>query len=192
MAPTLPKEVVSSIECAIECAFKADRHPDRQSIAAIFNTSYVSVRNIEKRVIERITTGVNPQKPKGRPTVATPDIVQAVKDLLERRPGLDQYAISDYLREEFGVMLKQCTISRMLKMHNIPHKRTNKMHGKARILPSEEWDKEVEKRGTPKVVYQQSPSYQSPYAVTAPALIGTNGTNGTNGMNGTTYASPYS
>ena len=186
MAPTLPKEVVSSIECAIECALKANRHPDRQSIAAIFNTSYVSVRNIEKRVIERITTGANPPKPKGRPTVATPDIVDAVKQLLERRPGLDQYAISDYLNEEFGVRLKQCTISRMLKTHNIPHKRTNKMHGKARILPSEEWDREGEKSGPAKVVFQQSPSYQSPYATAVPVL------NGVSGVNGTTYASPYS
>ena len=179
MAPTLPKEVVSSIETAIECAFKANRHPDRQSIAAIFNTSYVSVRNIEKRVEQRLTTGMNPQKAKGRPTVATPDIVQAVKELLERRPGLNQDAISDYLREKYEVTVKQCTISRILKVHNIPHKRTNKMHGKARILPSVVWDAEGPKRAAPKVVNEQNPNYQSPYVTSAMT------------SNTTTYDSPY-
>lgn len=179
MAPILPKEVVSSIETAIECAFKTNRHPDRQSIAAIFNTSYVSVRNIEKRVEQRLTTGTNPQKAKSRPTVATPEIVQAVKELLERRPGLDQDAITDYLREKYKITIKQCTISRMLKVHNIPHKRTNKMHGKTRILPSVVWDAEGGKRGAPKGVNEQNPSYQSPHVRTA-----------TN-SNNTAYASPY-
>jgi transposase len=180
MAPTLPKEVVSSIECAIECAFKANRKPDRSSIAAIFNTSYVSVNNIEKRVEQRLTTGTNPQKPTGRPTLVTAEIAQSVRELLERRPGLDQYTISDYVREEFGVRMNQCTVSRMLKAHNIPHKRTNKLHRKTRILPSAVWDAEVAERGAPKEVYQQSSSYLSPYTTT------------TTSSNNTTYAGPYS
>jgi transposase len=169
MAPVLPKEVVSSIECAIELALKSNRRPDRNAIAAIFNTTYASVSRIEKRVELRLITGIIPiHKPSGPRSRKTPEVVQAIKDLLLRRPTLDQSAISDYIREELGVSMSQGSVSRLLKEHDIPHKRTHAHHRKLRILPGKEWDKvTVRNRGGEFV--RQAEGYVSPYAPIANA-----------------------
>jgi hypothetical protein len=46
MAPRLPKEVAVAIELAINIAHSKGKRPDLEVIAAIFDTTYKSVRQI--------------------------------------------------------------------------------------------------------------------------------------------------
>ena len=65
MAPQIPKEVVVAIELAINIAHSQGKRPDLKAIAAIFNTTYQSVRHIHVHIRTITTTGNYPKKKPG-------------------------------------------------------------------------------------------------------------------------------
>jgi len=135
MAKTLEKETVAAIEQAIVTAQKAGRHPDLQAIASIFNCTYQSVCYIRRRIEKHQRTGIDDRKKAGRKPLPDKDrMAESMRELLARRPELDQSAISDYVFEQFGVRLCQATVSRILKKNGIPHKISNKMYKKSRLF----------------------------------------------------------
>lgn len=139
MAKTLEKEVVAAIEVAILEAQKTGRNLDMHGIAAIYNCTYQSVCYIRRRIEKQKRTGVDDRKKAGRKALAAHDkIVEAVKSLLARRPELDQSAISDYVFDEFGVKICQATVSRLLKRNAIPHKVSNRLYRKSKLVTANE------------------------------------------------------
>lgn len=139
MARTLDKEVVTAIERAIIAAQKAGRNPDLHAIAAVFSCTYQSVCYIRRRIEKHQRTGMDDRKKAGRKPSADHDkIAAAVSGLLARRPGLDQSAISDYISDEFGVRMCQASVSRMLKKNAIPHKVSNRLYKKSKLVTASE------------------------------------------------------
>jgi len=135
MAPTLPKEVVAAIEVALARNREANRHPDMYAVAEVFNCSYQTVRHIKLRVETFLQTGVDDRKKSGRkPKFNELLVIQEMRALLARQQGLDQSAVSDYLFETFGVRYTKSAISRMYTKYQIPHKVSNKMYGKSKIV----------------------------------------------------------
>jgi transposase len=135
MAKTLEKDTVAAIELAILTAQKAGRHPDLHAIAGIFNCTYQSVCYIRRRVEKHQRTGVDDRKKAGRKPLADQDrMAESIRNLLAKRPELDQSAISDYLFDEFGVRVCQATVSRLLKKNGIPHKISNKLYKKSKLF----------------------------------------------------------
>jgi len=61
-------------------------------------------------------------------------MTESIRDILQKRPELDQAALSDYLFDEFGVRVCQATISRILKKNGIPHKISNKWYKKSKLF----------------------------------------------------------
>src|SRR4051794_22014763 len=131
MAKTLEKETVAAIEQAILTAQKAGRQPDLHAIARIFNCTYQSVCYIRRRIEKHQRTGIDDRKKPGRKPLPEQDrMAQSLRELLQRRPELDQSALSDFLFEEYGKRVCQATISRILKKNAIPHKISNKLYKK--------------------------------------------------------------
>lgn len=116
MAKTLEKQTVAAIEQALLTARRASRVPDLKAIAAIFACSYQSVCYIRRRLERHAATGIDDRKPSGRkPHDREKDMAEAIRELLERRPELDQAAVADWLYDEFGVRLCQASVSRIYK-----------------------------------------------------------------------------
>jgi transposase len=135
MAKTLEKETVTAIEHAILTAQKAGKHADLHAIAGIFNCTYQSVCYIRRRLEKHQRTGIDDRKKAGRKPLAGHDrMAESIRNLLAKRPELDQSAISDYLLDEFGVRVCQATISRILKKNGIPHKISNKLYKKSKLF----------------------------------------------------------
>ena len=61
-------------------------------------------------------------------------VINTIRLFVETNPGTDQKAICDKLEERFGVRYSQSTISRLMKIKGIPHKRTNKFYKKAKLV----------------------------------------------------------
>jgi transposase len=185
MAKTLEKETVTAIEHAILTAQKAGKHADLHAIAGIFNCTYQSVCYIRRRIEKHQRTGIDDRKKAGRKPLAQQELMaESIRNLLAKRPELDQSAISDCLFEEFGVRVCQATISRLLKKNGIPHKISNKLYKKSKLftttaegkpMPVEEDNsREVAASALsslPNGVYGSS--YKSPYPPTdmAPAVM---------------------
>jgi transposase len=137
MAKTLPKPVVAAIELAIHTAHNNGKHPDLEAIAAIFNTTYKSVCCIRKRLLNFARTGIDPRKRPGpKPLKGQNDtqVATFIRNLLERRPDFDQKKISQACEEEFGVKIGQSTISRLMKRNGIPHKQSNRLYKKTKLV----------------------------------------------------------
>jgi transposase len=135
MAKTLEKEVVAAIELTLVAAQKRGKNPDLHGIAAIFNCTYQSVCYIRRRIEKLQQTGVDDRKMAGRKPSADRDkVAEAVKDLLERTPGLDQKAICEYIFDELGVKICQATVSRMLRRNEISHKVSNRLYRNSRLV----------------------------------------------------------
>jgi transposase len=135
MAKTLEKETVSAIELAILTAQKAGRPADVHAIAGTFNCTYQSVCYIRRRLEKHRETGIDDRKKPGRKPLADQErMAESIRNLLAKRPELDQSAISDYLYDDFGVRVCQATISRLLKKNGIPHKISNKLYKKSKLF----------------------------------------------------------
>jgi transposase len=137
MAKTLPKPVVAAIELAIHTAHNNGKHPDLEAIAAIFNTTYKSVCCIRKRLVNFARTGIDPRKRPGPKLLKGQNDTQVatfVRNLLEMRPDFDQKKISHACEEEFGVKIGQSTISRLMKRNGIPHKQSNRLYKKTKLV----------------------------------------------------------
>jgi hypothetical protein len=168
MAKTLEKPTVAAIELAIRTAQRAGRHADLHNIASIFNCTYQSVCYIRRRLERHQRTGVDDRKKAGRKPLADQErMAEAIKDLLARRPELDQSAISDYLFDEFGVRVCQATISRLLKKNAIPHKISNKLYKKSKLFTSAVEGKvpveHISREMAASALYSLPTSYKSPY-----------------------------
>jgi transposase len=141
MAKTLGKETVAAIEQAILTAQKAGRYADLPAIAAIFNCTYQSVCYIRRRVEKHQRTGIDERKKAGRkPFPEKNQMALSIREHLQRRPYLDQGALSNYLFEEFGRRVSQATISRLLKKDGIPHKISNKIYKKSKLFNTQSED----------------------------------------------------
>jgi transposase len=169
MAKTLEKETVTAIEHAILTAQKAGRHPDLHAIAGVFNCTYQSVCYIRRRLEKLQRTGVDDRKKAGRKPLADQDrMAESIRNLLAKRPELDQSAISDYLFDEFGVRVCQATVSRLLKKNGIPHKISNKLYKKSKLFATtlegktvvEDREREVAASALSEL---PTASYESPY-----------------------------
>jgi transposase len=118
VAPRLPKEVPAAIELAINVAHSKGKRPNLENITAIFDTTYKSVRHIRRRINITAATGIDPRKKPGPKTFGgtnPDDIEQYIREVLERNAELDQRAISNILKEKFGVDIGRTTISRFIK-----------------------------------------------------------------------------
>lgn len=174
MAKTLDKDTVAAIEHAIVTAQNAGRHPDLHAIAAIFNCTYQSVCYIRRRIEKHRRTGVDDRKKAGRKPIPEQDRMAAsLRELLQKRPELDQSALSDYLFDEFGKRVCQATISRILKKNRIPHKISNKLYKRSKLFTTQEGQTRVEdtSRALAASALSELPtasydSYKSPYAPT--------------------------
>jgi transposase len=175
MAKTLDKEIVAAIEHAILTAQRTGRHPDLHAIAAIFNCTYQSVCYIRRRIEKHQRTGIDDRKKSGRKPIPEQDRMAAsLRELLQKRPELDQSTLSNYLFDEFGKRVCQATISRMLKKNKIPHKISNKLYKRSKLFTAQEGQARVEDNSRdlaasalselPTASYE---SYKSPYAPAA-------------------------
>ena len=172
MAKTLEKEAVAAIEQAIFTAQQNGRHPDLHSIAAIFNCTYQSVCYIRRRIEKHQRTGVDDRKKSGRkPLPETNQMAASLRELLQKRPELDQAALSDFLLDRFGKRVCQATVSRMLKKNGIPHKISNKLYKKTKLFtangtlaPVEVRSKGVTTKASPDLPAVSHENYKSPYA----------------------------
>jgi transposase len=180
MAKTLEKETVAAIEQAILTAQKNRRRADLHAIASIFNCTYQSVCYIRRRIEKHQRTGVDDRKKSGRkPTPGKDQMVETIRELLQRRPELDQSALSDYIFDEFGKRVCQATISRMLKNNGIPHKVSNKLYkrsklfvtqheGKGKVAVTEDSSRELAASALSELPTASYDSYKSPYAPVPP------------------------
>jgi transposase len=135
MAKTLEKDTVAAIEHAILTAQRTGKNADLHAIAGIFNCTYQSVCYIRRRLERHQRTGIDDRKRAGRKPLGDHDRMAAsIRNLLAKRPELDQSAISDYLFDEFGVRVCQATVSRLLKKNGIPHKISNKLYKKSKLF----------------------------------------------------------
>jgi len=137
MAPRLPQHVVDAIEVAINIAHTAGKRPDMENIALIFNTTYESITRIRRRLRDFERTGVDNRKKSGRKRLqglGEDEIAQFVGELIQTRPDLDQKGISEVLMERFQLKIGQSTISRLMKDKGIPHKRTNRLYRKTKLV----------------------------------------------------------
>lgn len=123
MSPHLPKEVVAAIELAVNIAHSQNKKADLKSIAAIFNTSYESVRFINKRVKTTLVTGVDPRKrpgPRRWKGANVDEIDQCIREAVGANPEIEQRAIKKLVEEKFGLETNPSSISRFIKAKNIP------------------------------------------------------------------------
>ncbi|PVH87472.1 hypothetical protein DL98DRAFT_509732 [Cadophora sp. DSE1049] len=137
MARTLPKPTVAAIETAIQIAHAQNKAPNMTAIAAIFSTTYETVTRIRRRLMKFERTGIDERKRSGPKYLKSQNeetVVNTIRLFVEAHPGTDQKAVCDKLEESFGVRYSQSTVSRLMKVKGIPHKRTNKFYKKARLV----------------------------------------------------------
>lgn len=210
MAKTLPKEVVTAIELAIQIAHAKGKIPDLVAIAAIYDTTYESCSRIRRRLVKFERTGIDDRKKAGPKPLKGMDGAQVasfIRKLLDSRPDLDQKGISACLLQEFGVVLGQSTVSRLMKANGIPHKQSNKFYrktklvstnpeGKVMALPLENQDegRDINEEGDEMhlaasalsqlpglgLLQSEGESYKSPYA--APTVVQNSGDESASGL----------
>ncbi|KAG4433555.1 hypothetical protein IFR05_010951 [Cadophora sp. M221] len=137
MAKTLPKPTVAAIETAIQIAHDQNKRPDMVAMATIFCTSYVTICRIRTRMLRFQRTGIDERKRSGPKYLKNQDeeaITNRIRTFVETNPGVNQETVADKLLEEFGVSYSLSTISRVMKVKGIPHKKTNKFYKKAKLV----------------------------------------------------------
>ncbi|KAH8786563.1 hypothetical protein BGZ57DRAFT_924739 [Hyaloscypha finlandica] len=118
MAPQLPKEVVAAIELAINTAHSQGKRPDLKAIAAIFNTTYESVRFINCRIRTINTTGTYIKKKPGPKALRGADqeeIERSVRDVVASNAEMELKEVVRAVKERTGVELGTTTMSRFIK-----------------------------------------------------------------------------
>lgn len=137
MARTLPKPTVSAIETALQIAHAQEKTPDMQAIATIFSTTYETVTRIRRRLLRFEATGIDERKRSGPKYLKSQNeeaVTKTIRTFVEANPGVDQKTVGDRLEKDFGVTFSQSTISRLMKVKGIPHKKTNRYYKKARLV----------------------------------------------------------
>ena len=103
----------------------------------MFDTSYKSVTCIRRRMERHRVTGIDDRKRPGKkPLENEAAIAEAARELITSRPEVDQTGVGGFLFERFGQRLHQSTISRLLKKYEIPHKMTNKLYKRTKLVVS--------------------------------------------------------
>jgi transposase len=123
MAPQLPKEVVAAIELAINTAHSQGKRPDLKAIAAIFNTTYESVRFINCRIRTINTTGTYVKKKPGPKALRGADqeeIERSVREVVASNVEMELKEVVRAVKERTGVELGTTTMSRFIKARGIP------------------------------------------------------------------------
>ncbi|KAK0119865.1 hypothetical protein ONS95_011295 [Cadophora gregata] len=137
MARTLPKPTVAAIETAIQIAQAQNKAPNIPAIAAVFFTTYETVSRIRRRLLRFEFTGVDERKRSGPKYLKSQNeeaVVNTIRLFVEAHPGTDQKAVCYKLEEVFGVRYSQSTVSNLMKVRGIPHKKTNKFYKKAKLV----------------------------------------------------------
>ncbi|RFU31029.1 hypothetical protein B7463_g5310, partial [Scytalidium lignicola] len=134
MAPRLVPETVKAIECAL-----LNTDDDKYAIATAFDVSYETVRYIARKLKTDRTIGVNLRGKAGRSSVITPDIEQAVKEVIYTSNDLYQDEVADFIYDEFDIKLSQSAISKLLKKLNITHKKLEYVAAQRNQLLIDNW-----------------------------------------------------
>merc|ERR1712144_35674 len=90
-----------------------------------------------RRLIKFERTGIDERKRSGPKYLKSQNedaVINTIRLFDETNPGTDQKAICDKLEERFGLRYSQSTVSMLMKIKRIPHKRTNKFYKKAKLV----------------------------------------------------------
>jgi len=118
-------------------AHTQNKAPDMTAIASISSTIYESATRIRRRLIKFERTGIDERKRSGPKYLKSQNedaVINTIRLFDETNPGTDQKAICDKLEERFGLRYSQSTVSMLMKIKRIPHKRTNKFYKKAKLV----------------------------------------------------------
>jgi len=119
MSPKLSTIAVEGIELALSQPVKLDLY----EIAAVFNTTYESVRYRRYQMRVREALGWDPRQKPGPQSLITPDMEEALLEHISIYNDLYQEEMADFLYDQYGIKPSVPVISKLLKRRGITNKK---------------------------------------------------------------------